>query len=183
MTGFARLFLLGATVITVFDGFHTHGGATRYTRPVALLAAWWAPLLFGVAVSVGGLAYRAGHHALFGDAAVPSFERRALGFTLFGLGYFASGYLPASNAVKAALLLVLAGVLCVMLEGARPKALLLALVVAITGPLFEVMLVRSGTFAHLQPDFLGIPVWLAPLYLCAAPALGSIARAWLPAKP
>lgn len=171
----AFLWLLGATAVSVFDGFHTHSGTTRYATPVLWQMAWWTPVLFGASVGLGGPVYALGVRLLGGGQPPPPARDLAIGFAIFGLLYFASGYLPASNGVKLAMLLAGAAFLFGWLDRTRAGAVM-TLVTAVTGPLVEITLVRLGTFAHLQPDFAGIPMWLPGLYLCAGPTLGQIAR-------
>lgn len=171
----AFLWLLGATAVSFFDGFHTHSGTTRYAAPVLWQMAWWTPLLFGASVGLGGPVYAMGVQRMGGGRPPPPWRDLAIGFAGFGGLYFASGYLPASNGAKLAMLLAGAALLFGWLDRTRAGAIM-ALVTAVSGPLVEITLVHLGTFAHLQPDFAGIPMWLPGLYLCAGPTLGQIAR-------
>ena len=99
------------------------------------------------------------------------FGRPKPNFAIFVGLYFASGYLPASNAVKLAVLALGASLLFAMF--ARTKiALVLAVAAAIGGPLVEILLVSQGAFRHLQPDVLGIPIWLPALYATGSLAFG-----------
>lgn len=178
LRGHAFLWLLGAVVVAFFDGFHTHSGTTRYAAPVIWQMAWWTPLLFGASVGIGGPIYAIGVRRIGASRPrrpPPPARDLGIGFAIFGVLYFASGYLPASNGVKLAVLLCGAAVLFGWLDRTGAGAIM-ALVTAVTGPLVEITLVRLGTFAHLQPDFAGIPMWLPALYLCAGPTLGQIAR-------
>lgn len=167
------LALLGATVGTVLDGFHTWSGTTSYPSPVFLKAAWWVPLLFGVAfASLGSLfsILRARDRR-----PAPSPRAALLGFVAFAALYFASGFLPAPNAVKLAVLLG-GGAAAWWLVDRSPAAILTGIAAAIAGPLTEITLVHIGAFSHLQPDFAGIPMWLPALYFASGPAGGPFAR-------
>jgi len=170
----AGLFFFGALALTFCDGFHTHGGATRYPTPIFLMMAWWAPLLFGSSAAFGGLAYALGYRALGGRRA-PAAGPIAVALALFVAAYFATGFLPASNMIKASVALVAAivgwGISDRTWQGAA-----LALATAIVGPCVEITLVHLGAFAHLQPDLLGVPIWLPALYLASGPAVGQLAR-------
>lgn len=165
-------FAIGAVAGTALDALHTHSGTTAYASPVLARAAWWTPLLFGSAgVAVLG-AYPA-LERLTGRAVAPrpSGARIAPALGLFAGLYAASGFLPASNAVKLAVLA--AGALLLFAAVARSaRAALLAAVAALVGPLVEVTLIASGAFVHLQPDLLGIPMWLPALYAAASLAFG-----------
>src|SRR5687767_1598495 len=107
----AFLWLLGAVVVSFFDGFHTHSGTTRYAAPVIWQMAWWTPLLFGASVGLGGPVYAIGVRHLGGGRPPPPARDLGIGFAIFGVLYFASGYLPVSNALKLAILVGGAGVL------------------------------------------------------------------------
>lgn len=56
--------------------------------------------------------------------------------------------------------------------------LVMGLATAVTGPAVEVALIR---FAHLycysRPEFLGVPLFIVPVYFAGAPAVGNLARA------
>lgn len=171
----AVLAAFGATLGSVLDGFHTWSGTTSYPSPIALRMAWWTPLLFAVAyASLGSLfTFLRARDPSPG----PSGRRAILGFAGFTALYFASGFLPASNAVK--LIVLLAGaVSAYLLVDKSPAAIVAGLVASAIGPLTEVTLVSLGAFTHLQPDFAGIPMWLPALYLASGPAGGPFAR-WL----
>ena len=44
---------------------------------------------------------------------------------------------------------------------------------AVIGPIVEA--VNPG-FRYVEPDFIGVPIWLPALYACATPAIGQLAR-------
>jgi hypothetical protein len=166
------LFAIGATVGTALDGIHTHSGTTLYTNELVWKMAWWTPPVFGLAGLGVGLSYSVVERAT-GRSVAPavSFARAVGGFAVFVLLYFASGYLPASNGVK--LLVLLSGAALLLYANARsPMAVVLALVTGCIGPLVEITLVSLGTFRHLQPDVLGIPIWLPALYASGSVAFG-----------
>src|SRR4051812_38755484 len=56
--GWAKMLLFGAVAGSIFDGFHTHGGATSYPHPIVWMMAWWTPLLFAFAYTLSGVVYR-----------------------------------------------------------------------------------------------------------------------------
>lgn len=169
--GLARLFVFGATVGSFLDAFHTHGGATLYPHPVFFAMAWWTPPLFGAAYVLLALTYRQNEPRP--RVPIPT-GRAALGFVFFAGLYFASGFLPPANGVKLAVLLLGAGLLFAFVDRSR-AALVTGALSALLGPAFEVVLVRAGVFLHLQPDFLGIPMWLPALYLASGPGVGGLA--------
>jgi hypothetical protein len=133
--------------------------------------AWWTPPLFGVAYALLALTYRQGEPRPV--VAIPP-ARAGIGFVAFAALYFASGFLPAANGVKLTVLLVGAALLFAFVDRSR-AALVTGVISAFVGPAFEVVLVRTGVFLHLQPDFLGIPMWLPALYLASGPGVGGLA--------
>lgn len=95
--------------------------------------------------------------------------------TAFVLAYALSGFLPATELIKALLMLALALGVFVALDPSRP-ALLGALSSGFGGWLVEHTLVGQGFFFHRETMLDGIPLWLPPLYFLAALAVGHVAR-------
>jgi len=116
------LFVLGAVMLSVFDMFHTHSGMTAYPHPVFLGMAWWTPLLFGASLGFGGAIFVAGYRALHGDPELPQNAALAAGLVIYAGLYCASGYLPASNEGKLALLLLGFAALWWMLDRTWPSS-------------------------------------------------------------
>lgn len=174
----ARLFLFGAIVITLFDGFHTYSATTEYADPWILKTAWWVPLLYGSASALGGLFYDQAYQRLGGPPRLPSQGQATNALFVFGLLYFASGFLPVSNVVKLVVLVGGSIVVWGMVDQTK-QGVVLGVVVALAGCSAEIVLTRLGAFRHLQADVLGIPIWLPGLYLVAAPAVGQLSRRML----
>ena len=162
------LALLGATLGTALDGIHSHFGATRYTRPVFFLAAWWVPPLFAGAFSIGLL------RPLLRREAPPPWWHAIASMALFALAYSAS-VLPLSWPVVAAILLA---IFCVSYGAFDRSVAGLAICVggALGGPLVEWALVSLGLFEHTRPVFLGVSGWLPCLSLVAGVGLQTLAR-------
>ena len=169
------LVLLGAGLLTALDAVHTHTGTTAYAQATAFGAAWWAPLLFGGAASIGGWLYTRGHARLGGPRALASGGALARGLLAMSMLYAASGLLPASSETKLALLAFSGLVLFRALDGSRAGAVLLAIGV-VAGPLAEAGLIRLGLFHYRDPELLGVPIWLPALYACVTPVIGQVAR-------
>jgi hypothetical protein len=173
------LFLFGAIVISFFDGFHTFSGTTAYAHPLgASKMAWWTPLIFGASTGLGGPAFALGYARFGGTLAPPPWNKLVSAFVSFGALYFFSGFYHGPNEVKLAVLVAGAVAFFLWLDRTWQGALC-ALATAATGPLVEIVLVHFGTFVHVQPDFLGIPMWLPALYLASAPVIGHGARRFL----
>ena len=172
-----RLFVFGAALLTLLDLVHVHTHTLAYFHPLVFGSTWWVPIQFGVAASVGGLVYARAWDRLGLPAALPSRKTLGLGIASFALMYLASGLLPASALTKLIVIVVGAVVIHRELVGS-PRGLLLTLAGAVAGPVVEA--IHPG-FHYLDPDFLGVPVWLPALYACAAPAFGQLARVILSA--
>lgn len=171
----ARLALFGAVVGSVLDGLHTFSGTTSYPDPVFLRAAWWIPITFAAGYALEGVLYTAGRHAR-NRPHLPASRRWLCAFLFVGL-YACSGFLPVANPTKLLLLLVGAVALWGTFDRSR-ETVVVAVVAALVGPATEMMLVRLGLFAHLQPDVLGVPMWLPALYLASAAGIGPL-LAWV----
>lgn len=174
--GIVSLFALGATVGSFFDGFHTHAGTTSYPHPIAWRMAWWTPPLFGGAFTLLGLSYAAALARRTGSRPRYGWATRLGALAAFGALYFASGFLPASNVVKLGVLAAGGAGLVAWLDPSA-ACVVVGLAAALAGPAFEVLLVNAGAFSHLQPDVLGIPMWLPALYFASVPGVGPTAVA------
>jgi hypothetical protein len=164
---------LGATLGTLLDGIHSHFGATAYTHPVAWRAAWWVPLLFAGAYTIG-LVRPLLERRFHVRSPLPTWPAVTLAFGLF-IGAYWLSVLPASGPVVAA---VLAGVflLAWSLCDRSHLGLAIALAAAAGGPAVEALLVSRGVFVHLHTFAFGVPAWLPFLYMTASVALCALAR-------
>ena len=169
------LLLIGATVGPILDGLHTFSGATWYAAAQFLKSVWWCPPLFaGAALSIG-LGRLITERLLGVPLKDPGMRTAALSMTTFVVAYAISAHLPASELIKALLLLSLALVVFVTLDSSR-QAALGALSAGLGGWLVEHTLVGQGLFFHRDTMLDGIPLWLPPLYFLAAFAIGHLAR-------
>jgi hypothetical protein len=167
--GLLKVALTGATLGSLMDAFHTYGGATSYPDPVLLRAAWWTPLIFTAAYLSIALVY-VPVHMLF-KSPLPNGKQQLGGVLFFAGLYFASGFLPFENPAKA--LVLVTGALGLLAFVDRSKAAIVCGVTgALIGPVTEIILTKLGLFAHLQPDFMRIPMWLPALYFASGPGLG-----------
>jgi hypothetical protein len=171
----ALLFLFGATVLTVCDGFHSYSGTTAYTHPVAFRAAWWVPLLFATAGGGGGFAYVRAYRTLGGPERLTPWPVLIPVVVAFVGIYFASGFWRVDNVTKLGGLVV-GAVLLFGIADRTWQGALLALGAALVGFVVEAILVACGTFRYTSPDVLGIPYWLPGLYLASGPSVGQLAR-------
>ena len=171
--GAVVLALLGATLGAALDGLHTHFGKTAYAHPVVWLMAWWVPLLFAGAFTLG-LARPLLERVLGAAGPMPSRAGVAAAFGAFVLAYVVT-VLPLSWPVVAAIVLVLFAVSWWLFDRS-PAGLAVALVASVGGPAVESFLVGRGLFVHFQGLAFGVPGWLPCLYLVAGVALTTLAE-------
>lgn len=169
------MFVLGAVLGTVCDGFHSHAGILWYPHEWLPKMAWWVPPLFGtatVAIAISHLAY----DRYFRLAPVQqSWGDVAAGIASFAAIYAISAFLPASSLIKTAVMSV--AVVLMTLKWRRSiHAVPLMFLTAVAGCLAEITLSRAGLFYYTHPDFLGIQMWLPLLYAAASIAVGNWAR-------
>jgi hypothetical protein len=170
---FVTLFGLGAVVLTLLDSVHVHTGTLAYEHPFAFGSAWWVPLLMGGAASFGGLAYVATWERAKAPRPVASRAALASSLVLFAVLYAASGLSPVSAVQKLIVITIGAVAIFFSVDGTRTGAcfMLLGMVV---GPAAEAI---NPGFHYVDPDFMGVPMWLPSLYACVTPAIGQLARA------
>lgn len=166
---------LGATAGPLLDGLHTWSGATFYGAPQLLKSVWWCPPLFAAAALSIGLGRLVTERLLKVPLEDPGARKAALSMLAFVLAYVASAWLPVSEPVKAALLLLAAGVVFVRLDFTRSAALG-AVSAALGGWVVEHTLVHERLFFHRDTMLDGVALWIPPLYCLAAFAIGHVAR-------
>ncbi len=135
--------------------------------------AWWVPLVFAGAFSIGLL------RPLLERAAgrvrpAPAPETTRLALALFVGAYWLS-VVPLAWPIIAVLLTAVFAIAWWLCDRTL-LGLLIALVAAGGGPLVESLLVSLGTFVHLHPVIAGVSGWLPFLYLSAAVVLTSLAK-------
>jgi hypothetical protein len=165
----AVLFALGATLGTALDGIHSHFGATSYTHPVFWRAAWWVPLLFGAAFTIGMI-----RPLVDRNRVRPTWGRIGAAFACFIAAYWAS-VLPFGWPVIVTILFALF-LLSWWVNDRAPIQLAIAAAAAIGGSTVESILVGRGLFVHHQVFAFGVPAWLPFLYMAASVPLCLLAK-------
>jgi hypothetical protein len=157
---------IGAAIGLGLDRVHVISGVLAYREPILAGQAWWVPFLFAIAaplVLVNDYLPRLVLGAPKGGVPVRDVDAEA--------GWFIAAYLATGLFWQWPWLLA-AGLAGVWLSRGRrylrPDRLAAAVGLAVTGPLFEAALSATGGFWYITPNFLGIPLWLAPLYLYVA---------------
>lgn len=178
--GFVTLFILGATLGTLLDGIHSHFGATVYAHPGFFRMAWWTPLLFGAAFTLGLLRPLL-ERALGKLSPAPSMRTAVLAMASFVLAYWMTVIQLPWPVVS--LLLVAVFVASWWWLDRTALDLGVAAVAAVGGPFVEHLLVEAGTFAHLHPVMFGVSGWLPFLYLCATIGLCALGKLLVDGDP
>lgn len=89
--------------------------------------------------------------------------------------YLISGFVDQKYAIAYALVLLAMWVARVVRRGERSAVVASAILIAVGGVLGEAALSAIGEFSYLQPDVVGVPWWLFPLYLHGALAARDVA--------
>jgi phosphatidylglycerophosphate synthase len=175
------LAVLGATLGPVLDYLHVVTGAIRYLPPVRFVP-WWVPLLYTGAALVIGLSHPLADALILPRARPPLTPARlAAGFAAFCAVWFASGALPLSSAIVAAILAPVSLALWGWLDGTW-QGLVQAAATAAGGCAVEMVLSGAGLFSHTHPDVLGVALWLPWIYVAASVGVGNVGR-WLAVEP
>ena len=171
------LFLLGATLGPVCDGFHTHSDTLSYPDPWIFKSATFVPFLFGSAVVL--ISWSHLHlDSLYGqNSPRVTVEQTLLGMGLFVAAYFSSGFLEVSEVTKFVVLGFWAYAGWRLLDG-RIIGMVEALGTALFGTMVEVALVFFDVFSYHadHSQMFGVPIWLPWLYILASVGVGNLAR-------
>jgi hypothetical protein len=169
------LFVIGAVMGPVYDGFHTFSATLVYTTPWVLRMAWWVPLLLGLATALIGVSHLDFDRRFPHTPPYPlTGQHVVLGIVLFGAQYFMSGFLKLPTGQQALLQAVVSAQIWYLFDRSRPGACL-AVLTGIIGMLSEATLIRWGLFHYSRPDVLGVPFWLPFIYTSASVAVGNVA--------
>ncbi|MDB4339406.1 INSIG family protein [bacterium] len=104
----------------------------------------------------------------------------------FCLQYYSSGLLSANGVDGVALhgFLAVTAVACWYTWDRTPTGAVMCVTTGVAGPGVEIGLLQAypaltgaELYHYNNPDILGIPLWIAWVYACGAPAVGNLARA------
>lgn len=172
---FFILFIIGATLGSLFDGFHTHSGTTAYPNIWLLKMAWWTPPLFGMAVVLIGMLTPTLDKPLGKTIRRLTWPSIIIGLFLFGVLYFASGFMPVDPFPK--FITIAGGALIIWGFFDRNwQGIIQGLIVAIIGSGVEITLIQLNRFYYTKPEIWGIPFWLPFLYFAGTAVIGNLGR-------
>lgn len=152
--------LLGGLGGALLDQIHVAYGVLFYPQPWLWDQAWWVAPLFAIATLV-----------ILSGAGV--FTQQAPGtreHDLFGSGaWFVAAYWASGQWHAHPIGLSIAYAVFFALRTTHRPTLMFAGLLAAGGVGFESVLSSTGAFYYRHPDFAGVPMWLAGLYLHGAP--------------
>jgi hypothetical protein len=168
--------IMGVLMVPL-DALHVVTGVLSYRSPDILgLQAYWVLPLFASAGLALGMGHRHGAAALaqrfFAATVRPTTTWAALG----GLGalvfaYASSGALQDTPVIALFSYVALWSVVVWRVDAdARPALILHSLGAAMVGPIVEMAISSTGAFTHAHDDVLGVPLWVAGIYLNAGAA-------------
>jgi hypothetical protein len=186
--------LAGSSAILgpLLDNYHSAFGVLSYRNPwqpiVGVTTATFVPWMFafaGVAIGIGALQLDArSGPGLIAKPSVPT-TLRVVG--IFSLIYYASGCLYNADGAAAT---ALGPVLCAAafaewaLLDRSLGGVVMGLAAAAAGWVTEAGLVNlTDLYAYAEPEWMGLPLWIAPVYFAGGPAVASVARllaSWFP---
>jgi hypothetical protein len=165
--------VLGAAL----DQFHVQSELLSYPDPAWWDQAAWVPLNFAVLLTgLVALTIPLGRVAAARGVRSPDGARLAADFAWFVGAYGLSG-LVAPDAPEA-LAIGYVAVWLVRIGFREDRALLypFGIALAVAGCVAEAIEIELGWFAYADPDVIGVPLWLAGIYLHGAPLALDIAR-------
>ncbi len=154
-------FCLGVLTFTPWEILMARVEIVQFAKPDFLGIAWWSPLAFGVATSLGILLFvtldRLLHFEIHyqGGKLVLEYFLMALVYTLILL-FRSSPYLLSLGLL---LLMVLR-----LIFFHQSWDVLVFLIGACVGPTLELVLTNLNLYFFTEPDFLGMPYWLPLLW-------------------
>ena len=184
-----KMAVCGALLGPCLDSFHSHYEVLHYEYPVVsdflgfVTTAAWVPPLFGVAGALIGTLYNIGDGAVLRRLPRPqtSWPRTAVGIAYFISQYWLSGYLSSTGMPHSQLFLLLAVLAAAgfWVFDFTTTGLVVAIMTAVGGPALEVGLIHyTHQYSYLDPDFINIPLWIAPVYFFGAVANGGLVRSF-----
>lgn len=174
-------FVLGLTVGTLLDAYHVYNFTAEYTNTAKipiLEVAWYVPIEFGAGGMAVGLLRPELDEELRRKRSDLAILVVSLGLASLMVAWAVSGLLTRVNIPNGVttLLLTVIAIATWLFFDRTYQGVMAALITAAAGVGVEAMIVRTGTYRYLHPDFIGVPAWLPSLYLTACVAGGNLGR-------
>lgn len=173
----------------LLDNYHSQFHVLSYNNPVEFhwhllgqpvniaTAPFTAPLFVvaGLIIALGTLRI----NDAYAEVERVPFPRAMATIAAFAAVYYLSAALPGTSAapVTGPLLVLLAALEWYALDRSV-GGLVMGALTAVAGPAVEVSLINVGhLYTYCSPEFLGVPLFIAPVYFAGGPAVGNLARA------
>ncbi len=159
------------------DQFHVQAGLLSYPDPWLWDQAAWVPvnfavLLTGLVLATIPLTRVAGARGVAG----PSDRRLLADLSWFVGAYAISGLLAPDHPDALAIAYVAVWIPRIALREERAFLYPFGIALALAGCLVEAAEIKLGWFSYADPDVIGVPFWLAGIYLHGAPLAFGAAR-------
>jgi hypothetical protein len=165
--------LLGAAC----DQFHVQSGLLSYPDPWLWGQAAWVPLNFAVLLTgLVAVTIPLGRIAAARGVPDPGARRLAADLAWFVGMYALSGLVAPDEPGLLALAYVVLWLPRIAVREDRAILFPFGIALAAAGCAVEAIEIELGWFAYADPDVIGVPLWLAGIYLHGAPLALDVAR-------
>ena len=165
--------LLGAAL----DQFHVQSELLSYPDPWLWDQAAWVPLNFAVLLTgLVATTIPLGRLAAARGVAEPDAARLLAGFAWFVGAYGLSAIVAPEHPCLLAIGYVAVWVPRIALRPDRALLYPFGIALALAGCAVEAAEIELGWFSYAEPDVIGVPFWLAGIYLHGAPLALDVAR-------
>jgi Protein of unknown function (DUF2878) len=165
--------LLGAAL----DQFHVQSELLSYPDPAWWDQAAWVPLNFAVLLTgLVAVTIPLGRAAAARGLPAPADGRLVADFAWFAGAYGLSGLVAPDAPAALAIGYVVAWVARIALREDRALLYPFGVALAVAGCVVEAIEIELGWFSYAEPDVIGVPLWLAGIYLHGAPLALDVAR-------
>lgn len=178
---FLIIYLAGMILGPLLDRMHVHSGVLAYNEPEQF-QAWWVPFLFGAATLGISILLISVEKFLNQKSFTTTWKATLVALAVFIFLYGFSAYSHSPSWVIFLVIAIIARRLGVYFIKNK-SSLVIALLVTFIGPIVEISLTSASLFHYTHPDIWGIPLWLYPLYFCAAIAVSLLIRSIFDFKP
>lgn len=162
------------------DQIHVRAGLLSYPDPFIADQAWWVPLNFAVLLTslVAATIPLVRRGVGLGGTAPPPNATLAADLAWFAGAYALSGLVAPDHPGALAVAYVAVWVPRIWRRADRAFLFPYGVALALAGCGIEALEIELGWFSYADPDVIGVPFWLAGIYLHGAPLALGVARRW-----
>ena len=170
------LWAVGMVGGALCDQIHVQSGVLAYPHPSLWGQPWWVGPQFGVAVVVMLLAAAPAVRLARPRSPRPNGRIVAVDGLWFIAAYAASGWWGNGHGRALAVVYGLTWLARMVTRPDRVVLVVVGVLLACGGVLYEGTLAGTGAFHYAHPDVYHVPIWLAGIYLHGAPLLVAVTR-------